>query len=76
MSKALKNTFLDTQILYRDENDYQHIRNAVFLQQFEEDTNHITLGLGINLTQRSLLDFGFDRSASGSVFSVSGITRF
>lgn len=73
---ALKNTFLDTQILYRDESGFQHIRNAVFLQQFEEDTNHMTLGVGINLTRHSLLDFGLDHSSVGSVYSLSAITRF
>ncbi|MCB1043303.1 MAG: outer membrane protein transport protein [Acidobacteria bacterium] len=73
---ALKNTYLDNQILYADDQGFQHIRNAVFLQQFEEDTDHLSLGFGLTLTQHFALDAAADTSSVSTLFSLSGIYRF
>lgn len=74
---ALKNTFLDTQILYWDEESrLAHIRNAVFLQRFEEDTDHITMGLGVTLTRDISLDLAADLASTGSNLGLSGVYRF
>ncbi|MCB1050211.1 MAG: outer membrane protein transport protein [Acidobacteria bacterium] len=73
---ALKNTFLDTQILYRDEERFQQIRNAVFLQRFEKDSNHLTAGFGLNWTDHWVIDFSGDWSEQQSSYSLSAQYRF
>jgi hypothetical protein len=73
---ALKNTFLDTQILYRDENRFQQIRNAVFLQRFEENTNHLTAGIGLSWTKHWVLDLAGDWSETHQGLSLSAQYRF
>ncbi len=73
---ALQNTYLDNQILYADENGFQQIRNAVFLRQFEQDTDHISFGLGWSLTNHIAFDAAFDWSHIGQISSLSGVYRF
>jgi len=77
---ALLNTALDTQLLFRyidNFGDYvQGTRPTVFLQQFEEDLNHITFGLGLSFGTSLTLDLSGDVDENDSSFSLSGIYRF
>lgn len=73
---ALTNTYLDNQILYADEDGFQHIRNAVFLRQFKDDTDHLSFGLGLTLSRHLAIDSAIDWSDILTTYSLSGVYRF
>ena len=77
---ALQNTLNDTQLLFRfvDANDdfVQAVRPAAFLQQFEQDENHITFGFGLTLSNSFVLDFAGDISETTRNITLSGVYRF
>jgi long-subunit fatty acid transport protein len=78
---ALQNTSLDTQLLYRyfDEdigNYLQGSRPTVFLQRFAHDLNHFTVGFGMTLNNRVVLDLSGDIDEENTSISFSSIYRF
>ncbi|PIE01429.1 MAG: hypothetical protein CSA81_11980 [Acidobacteria bacterium] len=73
---ALKNTLSDPQIIYRDETGGLGIRNAVFLQQFERDLDHLCAGLGLSFSNSLLIDLGIDISDETRKISLSGTWRY
>jgi len=77
---ALQNTNLDTQTLFGfvDGNgDFvQGFRPNAFLQRFEDDRNHITLGFGFSIGRHLVVDFAADLADDIDSFSLSGIYRF
>jgi len=73
---ALTNNLADTQIIFRDDAGDLGVRNSVFLQRFEHDLDHLTLGFGVTLGQRFLLDFGIDWTDESQVVSATGTYRF
>ncbi len=77
---ALKNTNTDTQLLFRfldPAGDFvQGVRQTAFLQRFQQDMNHITLGLGLSLGTHVVLDLSGDFAEEVRNISLSGIYRF
>ena len=73
---AMKNTLADTQILYRTETGEQGVRNAVFLQQFERDLDHLSFGFGVSPIGNLQVDFAVDISEETRLLSLSGTWRY
>lgn len=77
---ALQNETLDTQVIFRYLNEVgdfvQDARQTVFLRRFEQDQNHVTLGLGLSFGSRFTLDFSGDFAEQNQVYSLSSIYRF
>jgi long-subunit fatty acid transport protein len=72
---AAVNTVDDNQIL-EGPIDGPYFRDIFFLQQFEEDTDHFSFGVGWTLGQRFQFDLAYEFADTGDNATASGIYRF
>ena len=71
---AAVNNVDDNQIL-EGPIDKPFVRDIFFLQRFEEDDNHFSIGLGWTLARKLQLDFAIETADSGTNATISGIYR-
>jgi long-subunit fatty acid transport protein len=73
---AATNTLQDEELLFRDDQGNQGVRNSVFLNRFEQDLNHVSCGMGWILSRQWQVDMAGVWSETGADYALSMLYRY